>query len=349
MTGTPLARTVLLICVTLLLALLAPNGGDLYARRGDRAKASKGKVVASKSEGNRKKSKRESRPTRHRYTLRGNPEVTRSVAVAVIAEKLPDLAALIGIERMPEDSTLAATTPEEDAASSPAITTEPTTASLPDPKLPVTKIRVPALPQGSSVTGGVASSYVDAELAEEEDPDKITDADVNALEELPTDINAFYKEFTRYMAGLNGESTVTDNGVDKVVAMETIVDWVGTRYLFGGMGRNGIDCSAYTGTLYRAQNFKLPRTAAAQWEVGIPVERSELQFGDLIFFNTRSAVYVSHVGMYLGNGMFTHASSRNGVTVSSLESEYYSTHMIGARRYDLNAAIAAGEQTAAMH
>ncbi len=347
MTGTPLMRTVTLICVTLLLASIAPNGGDLYARRGDRTKASKEKVVAAKTKSSNKKSKRESRPVRHRYTLRGNPEVTRSVAVAVIAEKLPDLAALIGIERVPEDSTLAATTPAEDAASS--IVTEPAS----EPSQPVAKTRtvaaVAAQPTGSSVTGGAASSYIDAELAEEEDPDKITDEDVKALQELPTDINAFYKEFTRYMAGLNGESTVTDNGVDKVVAMETIVDWVGTRYLFGGMGRNGIDCSAYTGTLYRAQNFKLPRTAAAQWDVGIPVERSELQFGDLIFFNTRSAVYVSHVGMYLGNGMFTHASSRNGVTVSSLESEYYSTHMIGARRYDLNAAIAAGEQTAAMH
>src|SRR5690606_27510344 len=122
----------------------------------------------------------------------------------------------------------------------------------------------------------------------------------------------------------------------------------GTRYLFGGMGRNGIDCSAFTGMVYRTLNYKLPRTAAMQWEVGVPVEREDLHFGDLVFFNTRKAVYVSHVGMYLGNGMFAHASSRNGVTVSSLESDYYSSHMIGARRYDLNSVMTASADSPAL-
>lgn len=283
----------------------------------------------AKSESRRAVSRSRRSSSSRRYTLRGNPDITRSVALSLLAEKLPDLASLVGIqaEPKPEVPVVASSHPISDASTGGATS------------VPAIERRTPQV-----VTSRVgAGPYVDAELSEEEDPDKITDADFRNLDELPDDINTFYKEFSRYMAGLNGEPTMTDNGVDKVAVTEAIVSWVGTRYLFGGMGRNGIDCSAYTGTLYRSINFKLPRTAAAQWEVGSSIDREQLQFGDLVFFNTRSAVYVSHVGMYLGNGYFTHASSRNGVTISSLDSDYYSTHMIGARRYDVAATVAANE------
>ena len=84
-----------------------------------------------------------------------------------------------------------------------------------------------------------------------------------------------------------------------------------------------------------AGDITLPRTAATQWNVGRPIRnRTEMKFGDLVFFHTRKEVYVSHVGIYLGDNLFAHASSRWGVTVSSLESTYYDTRLIGVRRLE---------------
>jgi len=305
----------MLAALILALALMVSPTDSMtaWAKGGSKvASSSSKKDTKDKSKKNARSSKR-ARHAHRTYTLRGNPDVTRQVATVLLAQKLPELAALVGIEAPAEDSSLPVASSES----------SPTSQSVASKAISLTS----------------ADIYQDSELDDNEDPDGITADDMNNLQELPTDINTFYKEFTKYMASLNGESTITDNGVDKVAVMETLMDWVGTRYLFGGMGRNGIDCSAFTGTIYRALNFRLPRTAAAQWDVGLPVEKEDLQFGDLVFFHTRQAVYVSHVGMYLGNHMFAHASSRNGVTVSSLDADYYSTHMIGARRYDLNAAM----------
>ena len=307
-------RIHLLAALILAIALLtAPFDATNTAFAKGKDKGKKGAVQKSAKDRSRKTAScRSSRRSRRSYTVRGNPEITKQVATNLLASKLPELAALVGIQAAPD------TENASDVAA--------------------TMMAKPVLPKPVIAKSG---SYQDSELDDNEDQDGITEADYKSLQDLPTDINTFYKEFTKYMASLNGEPTITDNGIDKVAVMEALVDWIGTRYLFGGMGRNGIDCSAFTGTVYRSINFRLPRTAAAQWDVGNPVNREDLQFGDLVFFNTRKAVYVSHVGMYLGNGMFAHASSRNGVTVSSLDADYYSTHFIGARRYDLNAAFAA--------
>ncbi len=123
-------------------------------------------------------------------------------------------------------------------------------------------------------------------------------------------------------------------GISKQQLMNSIMDWLGTRYHFGGSSRSGIDCSAFVRSVFAASaNIVLPRTAQSQIEVGQRVRNVEdLQFGDLVFFHTRRHAYVSHVGIYLGNKLFAHSSTRFGVTVSSLESDYYSAHLIGARR-----------------
>lgn len=122
-------------------------------------------------------------------------------------------------------------------------------------------------------------------------------------------------------------------GISKQEIMNNIMDWLGTPYLFGGTTRSAIDCSAFVRTIFQLSgNIILPRTAAEQNTVGAKVKKNDLQFGDLVFFNTRKAVYVSHVGIYLGDNLFAHASSRYGVTVSSLESAYYSKRFIGSKR-----------------
>ena len=104
-------------------------------------------------------------------------------------------------------------------------------------------------------------------------------------------------------------------------------DWWGTRYRYGGMGRNGIDCSAYSGALLNEVfKIKTPRTARAMYGVSEKISRKNLKEGDLVFFNTRGGV--SHVGVYLGNGFFTHASSGNGVTINNLNENYYNRRFI---------------------
>lgn len=131
----------------------------------------------------------------------------------------------------------------------------------------------------------------------------------------------------------NSESTVTIAGVSQFEIMNEIMGWLGTPYHFGGSTRKGIDCSSFTQQIYRSiANIMLPRTARSQINVGERISKKNLQFGDLIFFNTRRRVFVSHVGIYLGDDLFAHASSRYGVYIGSLKSTYYNKRFIEGRR-----------------
>lgn len=110
-----------------------------------------------------------------------------------------------------------------------------------------------------------------------------------------------------------------------------IEDWWAVRYRYGGTTKRGVDCSSYTGQLLsEVYGFSLPRTAREQYRVTQRIGRDELAEGDLVFFNTRGGV--SHVGVYLGNGYFTHSSSHSGVTINSLDETYYSKRYIGGGR-----------------
>jgi len=104
----------------------------------------------------------------------------------------------------------------------------------------------------------------------------------------------------------------------------------GTPYVFGGSGRSGFDCSGFTQYVYRGSGISLPRTASEQFSVGSSVSRAQLQSGDLVFFSTY-APGASHVGIYIGGGRFIDANN-SGVGISSLNSGYYASRYIGARR-----------------
>ncbi len=110
-----------------------------------------------------------------------------------------------------------------------------------------------------------------------------------------------------------------------------IDEWWATRYRYGGSTKKGIDCSAFTsllmGTVFAV---KLPRTAREQYNECEKLNREELEEGDLVFFNTRGGV--SHVGVYLGDNYFVHASTNNGVTINTLDETYYSRRFIGGGR-----------------
>jgi lipoprotein Spr len=112
---------------------------------------------------------------------------------------------------------------------------------------------------------------------------------------------------------------------------EIIEDWWATRYHYGGTSKKGIDCSGFTGTIFNeAFGIILPRTAKDQYALCDKIEREDLEEGDLVFFNTRGGV--SHVGVYLNNGYFTHSSVHGGVTISSLNEDYYNRKYIGGGR-----------------
>jgi lipoprotein Spr len=101
-----------------------------------------------------------------------------------------------------------------------------------------------------------------------------------------------------------------------------VYDWIGTPYRFGGSSRHGIDCSAFTKELYsQVFNLDIQRSSRDIFSMVSPVRRDDLQEGDLVFFKIHSR-RISHVGIYLGNNRFAHASSR-GVAISSLDDAYY--------------------------
>jgi lipoprotein Spr len=110
-----------------------------------------------------------------------------------------------------------------------------------------------------------------------------------------------------------------------------IEKWWGTRYRYGGATEKGIDCSAFTGTvIHQVYGLVLPRTARDQYANCIKLEKEEMQQGDLVFFNTRGGI--SHVGIYLGNGYFTHASTSIGVTINNLSEAYWNKKFISGGR-----------------
>ena len=113
-----------------------------------------------------------------------------------------------------------------------------------------------------------------------------------------------------------------------------IINYLDTPYKYGGSSKKGIDCSAFTQKVYRKSiGVNLPRTARGQYRVGqIIGKKSKLKFGDLIYFDTQKGVYPGHVGIYIGDSLFAHASSSQGVTISSLSNSYYKSHYVGARR-----------------
>lgn len=107
--------------------------------------------------------------------------------------------------------------------------------------------------------------------------------------------------------------------------------WQGTRYRLGGTTHRAVDCSALTRNLYRETfQMKLPRTTGGQLNRGKHVARGRLRVGDLVFFHTGR--YQKHVGVYIGQGRFIHASRKKGVTMSSLNDAYWTQHYLTARR-----------------
>jgi lipoprotein Spr len=113
---------------------------------------------------------------------------------------------------------------------------------------------------------------------------------------------------------------------------ESIEKRLGAPYRYGRSGEDAFDCSGFVMVVMReAFDLALPRSTVDQYAEGRPVARSNLRDGDLVFFVTRGN-RVSHVGVYVGDDRFAHASTKRGVIVSSLDEGYYAKRYLGARR-----------------
>jgi lipoprotein Spr len=119
--------------------------------------------------------------------------------------------------------------------------------------------------------------------------------------------------------------------INNKLLYEFIEQWLHTRYQYGGTTKNGVDCSGFCGILQKnVFNILVPRTASEQYKICESVSKDNMQEGDLVFFNTSGGI--SHVGVYLHNGYFVHASVNEGVTISNLAEDYYNRRYVSGGR-----------------
>ena len=175
----------------------------------------------------------------------------------------------------------------------------------------------------SSINSDTVNAYPDSELTD-------TDADDIPPETKKIDIS----EILRKYSTTTDKNVSADESDDREKILMEIIKYLDTPYKYGGNTKRGIDCSAFTKSVYeKALSVDLDRSAREQYHEGEVIPgRDNLKFGDLVFFNTNRRIRPGHVGIYIGDHLFAHASSSNGVTVSSLEDTYYAKRFMGARR-----------------
>lgn len=122
----------------------------------------------------------------------------------------------------------------------------------------------------------------------------------------------------------------------KTIATNVALDahnYIGYKYVYGTAGPRTFDCSGFTSYLYKQYGVSLPRSSTSQGSFGTYVSKDDLIPGDIVCFSNRGDRRINHVGVYIGNGEFIHAStSVRGVVKDSLYSNYYINHYISARR-----------------
>lgn len=150
---------------------------------------------------------------------------------------------------------------------------------------------------------------------------------------------------------LAGCSSVPERGAPKIVYVpgarvdldntalvkETLYaqysQWRNTKYQLGGLGRNGIDCSGLVHVTFKTKlGIVLPRSTEFQAELGQDIDKNQLRAGDLVFFKT--GITGRHVGVYLEDGRFLHASTKQGVIISRLSEPYWKSTYWKAKRLD---------------
>jgi lipoprotein Spr len=121
--------------------------------------------------------------------------------------------------------------------------------------------------------------------------------------------------------------------IQNIPLLQKIDEWWGTPYALGGSSKRGVDCSYFTLDVMNAiYNTNLKRTAAEQYDQSEKIDWSDLKEGDLIFFKTDGSRSISHVGIYMTNNKFAHASTSQGVTISDLSEPYWQKRLYSLGR-----------------
>jgi lipoprotein Spr len=152
------------------------------------------------------------------------------------------------------------------------------------------------------------------------------------LENAQTDTRAVNDKNGLLLQASQDEFEAMVRNVDiKSKIMDQYADWKGVRYRLGGETKRGIDCSAFVQRTFREQfGMDLPRSTYQQEDTGKKVQRAKLRPGDLVLFRAGSTG--RHVGIYVGNDKFVHASYSSGVMISSMSDGYWSKRYHEARR-----------------
>lgn len=156
---------------------------------------------------------------------------------------------------------------------------------------------------------------------------------MNHVKLLRNTILAFAAAFVIFFAPVDENKASAASTITADELRTTASKYVGVRYSYGGTSTKGFDCSGYVRYVFNELGVtSLPRSSSAMYGEGESVKKSDLQPGDLVFFNT-SGKGVSHVGIYIGSGKFIHASTSKGVIKTSLNDKYYwGNKYVGAKR-----------------
>jgi len=134
-------------------------------------------------------------------------------------------------------------------------------------------------------------------------------------------------------ANIKNKNIIFRQRKEKNNVIKAAKKYLGAKYVYGANSRRAVDCSGFVQRVFRENKIKLPRTSKAQYKIGIPISKKNLQPGDLVFFSSTKTNFIAHVGIYIGFGNFIHASSaRKKVVITKLNQNYYKCHYKGARR-----------------
>lgn len=153
-------------------------------------------------------------------------------------------------------------------------------------------------------------------------------------------ISSEYTKLVRDSSGAradgDGVTAVAAAATDTSLGSEIVAyakQFLGRPYVYGANGPNSFDCSGFTKYIYSHFGYSIYRTASSQLSNGVSVSRTQMEPGDLVFFRNNTSKAASHVGIYIGNGKFIHASSTGDVVkISDLSSGYYCSILVSVRR-----------------
>lgn len=169
------------------------------------------------------------------------------------------------------------------------------------------------------------------------DHDKVGQLSAGKVAEVVDVLDGWYQIDSGYVCGdyvVEVDAAEAQSSGQGQEIADYALQFLGSRYVYGGSSPSGFDCSGFTSYIYKQFGYKINRSASDQLDNGTPVSRSELQPGDLVMFKkSGSSKRASHVGLYIGNNQFIHAStSKVGVIISRMSDAYYTTGFVGGRR-----------------